>query len=609
PTAPAKKKRRRRHKKAASVPVTPDVSEQHDGHTHSYRFSPLTTTKPITPDEAAAPTPETDDQAATSTSATKNNEKDSQPVTSDASAEPPDQDKKQDKSESTAADSTAVNTTATISLQEIQKAQRRRNWLIVAVLIIVGILLFLWLRARHGGKSELEQLNERPSATAPGQTASLDGYILTDGYQFASAASDRVAIYLRAENDSDFQDTGIRLVPGESAWHYTQATSDTTYQIQAGVISAGQIVAVSNVVTATAPQNNLNLIFGDPTNPNLAPTTTTSFTTGALTGASTSLPDVVASQRISGTVTISGLIPQGSTLTIWVGENRTNQSQTQQTAFNFDATDRTIPYQINHVTPGVTYIIDAMLQGSDGQSLGAASQTILAGSGVTDANFTIQSQAAPASVRTVHDLPSTANRRGQGLSGQVSLSGAMRDGSSIQILGRPAGSGDWSVWQTIDPVTGDDVNWYYGGAATDQTYEVQAALLVGGQRVSYSKSKTITAPGRTSFNLETKYELADLGQDYQVRVEPCTRTGDTWETYVVIPGISGARQYWLEVTGQHTYADERVSANGGQEVRVPVRGLPGGVDLRAHVRYATCSGCTDSANFSSWSKRVTFSCQ
>lgn len=152
----------------------------------------------------------------------------------------------------------------TFSLQAMQKARRRRKiigWIIAAVLTV---LFLSWLSRQQTPTDKtglmVDQVRDERARAGKGKIVTVSGLVVTDGVIFESM-SDRIAIYVMPPESDQFQDTGIRLVPGESQWRFSQAQEGTLYSVQAVILSGERVVAYSNTAAVTAPAGRVVLTF------------------------------------------------------------------------------------------------------------------------------------------------------------------------------------------------------------------------------------------------------------------------------------------------------------------------------------------------------------
>ena len=474
------------------------------------------------------------------------------------------------------------------SLQDVQRAQRRKNWLLAIVVLLVLVTAGWWWR-QHRRPSEL--VAPTPSQTTTANTikdsshATITGYILYNGLTPPNPAQDRVAIYARESGtQQEFFDTGIRLLTSETTWQWTQAKEGANYEIQAALISGGVIFASSNVETVTAPAVDVNLVFN-------------------LNWQNTGTNIDQYNPTLSGVVQINGYIPVASVLVISLGET-TADNQLQHSIYQFPVSSNQMGYTISGLNPYQRYYVDAYLQTSGGQNIGAAQSGMFVNVFDTQANLIINSLAQPP--------VTTSSTNFQPIGGKITVNGPVRDNSRLLVLGKISGTDSYQVWQTLSDFNQRQLEWQYNQAVQGEEYDVEIALQVRGENVSTSQAKTVRAPAKNvSFTINTNFDLADLNNEQVPVVEPCQRNLDVWETYITLPVVNNAGQYWLQVGksgSPGSYYDNRVNADGSQ-VRVRVGNIPGGVKVQTRFSYSACKLCQSDQNFSRWSKTVTFTCQ
>jgi len=286
-------------------------------------------------------------------------------------------------------DAGGMGTAPTFSLQDIQRARRRRRLLIMSVLVILlaaGWLFWAGLqKARRGIEQKVAEYQSQASPTSvpaseSGQKATLSGRVVTNGLQFPSVTLDRIAIYIRYDGEESFRDTGIRLMDGEDTWIFSQANDGMNYEIQAVLLDNGRELAASNVVTASAPAANVELVF--------PPGSELVSEVPRPEPKNEPVLQLDEAPSISGVVTIQGQLPNMTQIVIWLGEN-TGAEQIRQDAYSFLLSGSEIAYTISDLDANAEYVVDAVVMDSQGNALATADRTMIVRPGATNVNFTI----------------------------------------------------------------------------------------------------------------------------------------------------------------------------------------------------------------------------
>jgi len=288
-------------------------------------------------------------------------------------------------------DAGGMGTAPTFSLQDIQRARRRRRLLVTVVMMILFAAAWLfWAGIQKARESVGEAIEQRQAEVAPSATpqphgnqkATLSGLIAAEGLRFPSVTLDRIAIYIRYGSEESFRDTGIRLMEGENEWSFSQAQADETYEVQAVLLDEGREIAHSDIVTAQAPAANILLTF--------PPEAIQAVPSARPEPKNEPVLQLDELPSISGVVTIHGQLPNLTQMVIWLGEN-TGGEQIRQDAYSFLISGSEIAYTISDLNADREYVMDAVVQTSDGEVLGTADKTIIAKPGTTNANFVITS--------------------------------------------------------------------------------------------------------------------------------------------------------------------------------------------------------------------------
>lgn len=278
------------------------------------------------------------------------------------------------------------STVPTFSLQDIQRARRRRRLVSAGVILVLLAAAYVFWAGTHKARENnpvsapVESVASSAPVAVGGEKATLSGTVQTEGLQFPSVTLDRVAIYIRYDGEGSFRDTGIRLMQGEPKWSFSQANDGKTYDVQAVLIDNGREIAYSNVVTVEAPAAGIYLVF-----PASAKQTLEQMRPQVQTEPVLQVGEVPA---IAGTVRINGQVPEQAQIVIWLGEN-TGEEQISQEAYTFGVGGAETGYTISSLTPDKEYVLDAVVQTADGQVLGQADRSLFLHPGATDANFDV----------------------------------------------------------------------------------------------------------------------------------------------------------------------------------------------------------------------------
>lgn len=464
------------------------------------------------------------------------------------------------------------------TLEQLQSQERKRNFLIIGITIVVLIgiyALFSWgfkQASNLGGGSKTTTTNteQKPSKN------SLFGSI-----NFTNPPPSQLnvvgEIYYRVANSqTNFIPSGDSFNLNQTTWRLNKLKNNVAYEIMAQFYINNQKVAQTEVITAKTPSDALVLnCYQD-------------------------WQKFISGGNITGNISIDGFMPSGSKVVI-VEDVPSDNGIISQPTFTFDPPASVMSYTLDGVSALGHHLYSAELYNSAGEKIGVSIEKIQAEVGDSNVNFTINSTA----------IPNVASNHSQTplLSGQVEIKGPLRANSRILVSGRPTDQGEFVPWQVLTNLSENTVYWQYSHAQENVPYEVQATLQVNGETVSSSQIINAKAPQKNlRLSLSTNYFLSVPNQ--AVQIEACVLKGDAWETSIIIPEIDLAAQYWLEVgTGTNNfnlYSRKHAATSGPLSIRVG--NLSKGKKNFVRFSYAVCQGCTSDTNFSPWSKTLTFVC-
>lgn len=488
-------------------------------------------------------------------------------------------------------------------------------WLISTV-----VLFFLCIGVFFYFRQEQKQNSSQFQPALGGTKATLTGKITWSGLKPKPGDKGKISLMIRPAGSSEnFRDAGITISLLDDSWTYQQATQGENYEVYAALSINGVVISQSAIETVSAPALNIPTDFKvswedlglDP---------------GSLT------EDL---KTINGRYIINGYLPTGSHL--YIEQTVANKTTRIATLALRDSSDT---FQLMNLDPRTNYIFQAVLADKNNQIIGRSESIITGQLNNQQISLVINSTATPATPKpqvTVTPIPtptptptpkptSTPNVGGAvilppeyayqqpsvptNVSGWITINGPLERDSRVLIMGKRPEDSEYRPWITINNPKNDGQFWSYPHAQTGQWYVIKATLQVREQDVNSSSQTTIAAPaGNINFTLNTNFSLQAPAEDKLVNVEPCQRQDDRWFTYLSIPKIEAAGQYWIKVgdqPGTGNFYNQKINLGEGQ-LRTKVENLTSG---RKYVQfsYSLCRDCASESNFSAWSKPISFDC-
>jgi len=445
---------------------------------------------------------------------------------------------------------------------------------IVAVLVAIIILLFGFVIYLTRPFS-----NRVPLTTSNG----ISGMVQLNG---PIPPNSSIALAAKLANSTDNYQIFASNLPAtdEVTWNYLQANNDKAYEVQAYLQQSGQTIATSNPLTVTAPARGevVSINYQTPPAASAAP----------------------ANATLSGTVTVNGFIPAGSTIQLLgraIG------------ATEFSPVVNNIPAQstqyISYATAvsGQLYDIQANLIGSTGLNIGQSSVITLSAP-TNNAILQINSGAIPPP-----PAPS-ATPTSAGISGSIDLNGTAPANSSIVVLSRPSGTTNFNViLNGMQPI--DQNSWQWLGAQIGQSYDLQAVLKQqnnNGTQTDLAASNiiTTTAPSTNQvFTINSSYSLSGPNGNISITCGVHNSGPNNWTASVNFGSVVGAQSYWFQVgstSGGSDLVNTQLNSTNNPNQTINVT-LNDSISYYARYAYSNIQ-TTNWSNFSSFSNVATIHC-
>jgi hypothetical protein len=438
----------------------------------------------------------------------------------------------------------------------------------MTVLGIIGIFVVGLIIYRAVGKN---------STPVSPETSPIAGTVNFNGLSPADAkdpSSGKISLMQQVQGTSAWVDTGT-LIPFEDSapWTWTGAQAGSTYNLKADVSVKGTFIKSSNIVTATSPAAGIVLTFniGQKDLPaNLVPS-----------------PSIVT---VSGTITINGHIPSGSTVTIF-GRQSGTEAKYQPAVEKIPAKNGAT-WSYAQAQAGISYDYQAELYTSSGDFIGQSAYLTVTAPAQNEI-VTINSTATP---------PSQA----ASLTGTVTLRGPVTQGSTILVLQRKSGASDYTTINRY-PASAS-VPWTWDGAVAGSAYDITAALQVNEQNTATGNVETVTAPAEAvSITINTGVNLPPPTQTVSVSCGSADGTNH-FNAQIGLPQQSGAELYYLEV-GTSAGANNTFAATVKPNQTATVFVAANSPNF-ARYTYSACADCNikDTGNWAGWSPTYGFTC-
>ncbi len=461
----------------------------------------------------------------------------------------------------------------------------RRGAIGLVAALVIGMLVFVGIRVNAADATIAGTVNFTALRPDPGDEGTV------------------TIMYREKNRRGDFKSTG-QTTPLQDGATFTWdgASSGRTYEMKALLEVRGQATGTSEVIVVTAPARAVDLPI--------------KVTWKDLP------PDVVAgsSTKIGGTAHVQGFIPENSKIVIQA------QGRDQSVFQDIETLEKASienTWTWANAIPLQTYQVRALLVDKDGKQIGS-SETILVEAGEVEVKLVLTSGANPPEEKpapTPTPAPTNAPQptaqptpppvQNTTISGRIFVNGPIAQGSTLLLLQRKPGEGDFQAITRLQNVRQGGMDWVWKGARSGQQYEIQVALQVNEQNTATARAQIITAPATNiDFTINTGVSIQTPTAEPQV--ENCRdRTDGRWDATIVFPTVADAQQYWLRVganPGSSEMFNQRVSAGNNQDVQRVTVTVDSGRNYFAQYAFALCTDCANDQNFSNFSNPWRFHC-
>ena len=379
-----------------------------------------------------------------------------------------------------------------------------------------------------------------------------------------------IAVAQRISGQEEFSIIAKNLSAQDGVnWSWDGAEENKNYDLQAYLQKDGANVAVSPIVTATAPAVHEELVIN-----------------------TAHKPDAKNNASISGNFDINGHIPVGSLVSV-----KELSPQENTVAANLEAVDRGV-WGWGGAKENTTYQLQAYLTNTSGSIIGKSAILSITAP-ATNETFTINSTDQP-------PKPQTGT-----ISGHIDLNGSVPDNSRIVVFQKEVGSNDAKVAaDNIAPK--DGAQWKWNQAVTGKQYDLFAVLKV---KRSDGTDKDIANSGNLRVHAPAGNEVLTINTNYSIpkpsqpRVDCNSDAGNNqYNITVNMDKMTDAATYWLEI-GTQNGGNDKVNTKFGQTQNAPQYKTTINNNTTYYTRYsyAYCSNCAD-RNFSEFSDTLSFSC-
>lgn len=329
----------------------------------------------------------------------------------------------------------------------------------------------------------------------------------------------------------------------DTAWQYTAALENTSYDMQAYLDLNGARNTISDPLTVTAPATDevltINIVTPD---------------------------DTPEAATISGTVYINGYIPNGATFDV-MGRTYGSTGNFSEVVDNLPALiKRTMTYST--AISGQKYEIKGQLFDSTGAVIGTSGSVVISAPS-DNAEMTINSSAQPpqgaitpiqpagAPAASVVPAASTTSAGSTAISGTINFNGSAPSGSTVVILAKQPSQANYQVVVNgVTPANGS--TWSWNGALTGVTYNMVAVLKgqVNSQNIDYADSQTYTVAAPASNQLFTLNTGISMGAPTgSVSITCGTKNNNVWNGTVNFSSVTGAQYYSFQIGSQSGGSD------------------------------------------------------
>lgn len=402
------------------------------------------------------------------------------------------------------------------------------------------------------------------------------------------------------DRKGNFKDAKMTIpLANNQAFNWENAIKGETYELIGELVIDGKVVKQSEPLVVTAPAVDqilsLRVTWKD-------------------------LPSNVVDEEdadMSGKVTLNGHIPDGSTLLI----QAKLPNQRYENILELD------PKVLNewtwtHAQPLKDYIVRAQLV-QNGEIIGTSYATE-AIAGENTLSLTINSDAshpsdqaqtatAPEVVPTksliiASPTPKPVILRGK-ISGYIQVNGPKDKNSSLLVLYRSPGSGDYKVVTRINDAQSNN-QYEWTAPIIGRDYEITTAYQVNENNVATSRSQVVTASARNvNFTINTGITVQNTTGTPEK--EACNQINDNeYDVTIKWPRESEAGNYWLQIgenPGESNKSNDKVRASSNDYLRTKLR-IQKNKNYYARYAYSYCVNCNSDQNFSNFSNPFRFWC-
>jgi len=444
----------------------------------------------------------------------------------------------------------------------------KNNFLLLAILILLLAVLF----GRFGFK-DFPFLNNLFS-----KKASIAGVI---DYNGIKPEKGTIVLKSRQLGEAEFETVkdNIKIEDGVT-WSWDEAGEGKTYDLEAALEIGDTEVAVSNLITVTAPAVDEELTFH---------LTKDDLSKVKQDGGFAEVSQV----SISGAIDLNGYVPPKSKIEILAKSSE--EDNFKSVVDDVEAKDGA-EWKWDKAEAGEKYEIKAVLE-SDNKNIGTSKSVTVAAPATNEFLRIVSAAKHP------HPQPQKVT-----ISGRVELNGSVEDNSTFLILERIPGESKYNAVQRVDAVDGQ--SWKWDQAIAGKEYDMTVALQVNEENVTSAHALTMTAPAKNEvFVINTGVSLP--APSSKPKVLNCgNQSGNQWPVSINFPVVSGAGMYWIQIGTQPGYSDIKNSKEDSKKNNQEVVKTNVNDSQYYYTRYAyaKCRNCTDNQNFSGFSETLKFHC-
>ncbi len=412
-----------------------------------------------------------------------------------------------------------------------------------------------------------------------------------------------VLLKYRTYNSNDeYKNTNVVIpLKDEAVWIWNGAQASHSYELLAELVIDGKTITTSEPLVVSAPatnqQLNLRVTWRD-------------------------LPkDVVDTQKgdIKGTVKINGYIPQGSSLNIMAKNEGETDFAVVQTLSEIGPV---VDWEWTEAVPLKRYqlktqlIAEGALAGTSGTVLGEASDneiSMTVNSRAKEVIVTPQPTAIPQPNQPKPTAAPETSANKSKLSGKVYINGPKDANTSLLVMWRTPGKGDYQVIKRIDAPSHDGQYWEWTDASKNQEYELIAVLQVNDNNTATTRSTVVAAPASdVNFTVNTGVIVPKPTGKLYKKGECVSIGANRYNITFGFPRVDKAGKYWVQLGTSSGSSDtldnkfEPQNSNSGDQMIV--NGVDQSRNYYARYAYALCKNCSSNANFSDFSDVVQLNC-